>query len=272
MDGPVTAAEANRLLYSDLSESYDRTEACVVDPRHVRRLLEALDQALSVVPEATRVLDACGGSGNVSAILTGRGMAPVVVDVSSEMLARWAERAAGMGFSPETHVGAIEEFLRGDDRLWDLIVFSSALHHLEQPSAVLAIAASRLAAGGAIVTIYDPTLATRTLHALRMVDWIGHLLLHRPGEFVAVGRRWLRRRRDRATPSEAPHIGRLAERHALGGIDDFELRRTLQAQGLDIVVHERSHEARLVIVRALLRLLRRPSTFRFLAKRPVANV
>jgi ubiquinone/menaquinone biosynthesis C-methylase UbiE len=267
MDGPVTAAEANRLLYSDLAESYDRTEACVVDPRHRRRLAAALDEALAVVPEPTHVLDACGGSGNVSAVLTRHGIVPTVVDVSGEMLARWEHRAAGMGFSPETHVAQIEQFLQGDERRWDLIVFSSALHHLEQPDAVLAIAASRLAPGGAIVTIYDPTSATRALHLLRMVDWLGHLLVHHPREFVAVGRRWLRRKRDVKATAGEPHIGRLAERHALGGIDDLALRRGLEAEGLEIVVHERSHEARLWLVRAALRLLGTPSSFRFLVRR-----
>jgi ubiquinone/menaquinone biosynthesis C-methylase UbiE len=267
MNETVTAAEANRLLYSDLAESYDRTEACVIDPRHRQRLVDAIEEALSVVHGPTQVLDACGGSGNVSAILSRHGVVPTVVDVSSEMLTRWERKAASMGLSPETHVAPIEQFLQGDDRRWDLIVFSSALHHLEQPAAVLATAASRLSAGGAIVTIYDPTSATRALHVLRMVDWIGHLLLHQPREFVAVGRRWLRRRRDVQADAGAPHIGRLAERHALGGIDDLDLRRTLEAAGLAIIVHERSHEARLWVVRAALWMLRTPSSFRFLAQR-----
>jgi len=272
MDGPVTAAEANRLLYSDLAESYDRSEACVVDLRHRRRLLEALDEALEAVPEATAVLDACGGSGNVSAVLSQHDIVPAVVDVSSEMLAQWISRAQSMGLSPETHVAPIEEFLWGDERCWDLIVFSSALHHLERPTEVLALAAERLKAGGAILTIYDPTVATRTLRLLRMVDWVGYLLLHRPREFVAVGCRWLKRRRARATASGDPHIGRLAERHALGGIDDLALRRTLEVAGLDVLVHERCYEARLLIVRLVLRLLRSHSSFRFLAQRPAAGV
>lgn len=272
MDGHVTAAEANRLLYTDLAESYDRREACVVDPRHRRRLLEALDEALRVVSDAPEVLDACGGSGNVSAILSGSGIVPAVVDVSSEMLAQWISRAQGMGLAPETHVAPIESFLRDDRRCWDLIAFSSALHHLEHPAEVLALAATRLKEGGAILTIYDPTLATRMLRLLRMVDWIGYLLLHQPREFLIVGRRWFKRRRDRAARNDGSHIGRLAERHALGGIDDRALRGTLQDAGLDIVVHERCYEARLLIVRVLLRLLRRPSSFRFLAQRPAASV
>lgn len=271
MDGPVTAAEANRLLYSTLAESYDRTETCFVDPRQRRRLLEALDEVLSLVPDARRALDACGGSGNVSAILASRGVVPTLVDVSSEMLACWQDRALSMGLAPETHVGSIEEFLRADARRWDLIVFSSALHHLEEPDAVLAAAAARLDAGGAILTIYDPALATRTLRFLRMVDWLGHLLLHRPAELVAVGRRWVRRRRVGTAASAPPHIGRLAERHALGGIDDAKLRSTLQEHGLEIVVHERSYEARLLIVRIALRLVRCPSSFRFLAQRPASE-
>lgn len=262
----MTAAEANRLLYSELAQSYDRVESCVVNSRQRRRLRDALDEALNAVPRTSRVLDACGGSGNVSAILAGQGVVPTVVDVSREMLARWESRAESMGLHPETHVAPIEEFLRADGRRWDLIVFSSALHHLEDPDAVLVTAATCLAPGGAILTIYDPTLATRTLLVLRMVDWLGHLLLHRPREFVAVGQRWLARRRSGAPTNNAPHIGRLAERHALGGIDDLKLHRTLQNHHLNVVIHERSYEARLLVVRLLLRLSRRPSSFRFLAQ------
>lgn len=229
--------------------------------------MDALDEALSIVRKPTHVLDACGGSGNVSSILTRRGVVPTVVDVSSEMLARWEQKAAGMGLSPEIHVAPIEQFLQGDDRCWDLIVFSSALHHLEHPGVVLATAAWRLSEGGAIVTIYDPTSATRALRLLRMVDWIGHLLIHQPREFVAVARRWSRRRRDEKTAADTPHVGRLAERHALDGIDDLQLRRTLEAVGLEVIVHERSYEARLWIVRTALRVLGSPSSFRFLVRR-----
>jgi ubiquinone/menaquinone biosynthesis C-methylase UbiE len=263
----VTAAKANRQLSGDLAHEYEMVETCVADPRQQRRLRDALDEALKHVPQASRVLDACGGSGNVSGMLASKGVVPTVVDVSPEMLARWESRAKHMGLVPETHTGPIEEFLHGDDRRWDLIVFSSALHHLEEPDAVLATAAASLAPGGAILTIYDPTPATRTLHTLRMVDWLGHLLLRRPGEFKAVAkRRWERRRTN--PDGEAPHIGRLTERHALGGIDDLQLNRALQVQRLHIVVHERSYDARLLVMRALLRLLRRPSSFRFLAQAP----
>jgi 2-polyprenyl-3-methyl-5-hydroxy-6-metoxy-1,4-benzoquinol methylase len=268
MSEPLTAIEANRLLYRDLASDYDHTEACVVDARQHERLRAALLEALAIVPSPPRVLDACGGSGNASALLVAEGVVPTVVDVSAEMVARWEAKARDLGVEPETHTAPIEEFLAGDERLWELMVFSSALHHLEDPAQVLCAAADRLAPGGAIVTIYDPTLGDRTLRALRMADWLGDLLVRRPGEFVEVVRRRIARQRRAVAGSAEVHVGRTAERHALGGIDDRELRRRVERHGLEVVVHERLCEARLALVRLALRALRRPSSFRLLLRRP----
>ncbi len=249
MSEPLTAIEANRLLYRDLASDYDATEACVIDARQHERLRAALREALAIVPRPPRVLDACGGSGNAAALLAAEGVVPTVVDVSAEMLDRWEVKARGLGLEPETHVAPIEEFLAGDERRWDLMVFSSALHHLEDPAAVLCAAGDRLAPGGAIVTIYDPTLGDRALRALRMADWLGDLLVRRPREFAEVVRRRIARQRRAASGPAEAHVGRTAERHALGGIDDLALRRRVEGHGLEVVVHERRCEARLAPVR-----------------------
>jgi 2-polyprenyl-3-methyl-5-hydroxy-6-metoxy-1,4-benzoquinol methylase len=267
MSERLTAIEANRLLYRELAGDYDRTEACLVDARQHERLRAALLEALAIVSSPPGVLDACGGSGNAAELLVREGVVPIVVDVSAEMLAHWQRKARGLGVEAEVHATPIEDFLTADTRTWDLIVFSSALHHLEDPAAVLRTAASRLTIGGAIVTIYDPTLADRTLRALRLVDWMGHLLLHRPAEFVRVIRRRLARHRRGVAGAVEPHIGRTAERHALAGIDDLALRDGLERVGLEVIVHDRLCDARLAAVRLLLRLLRRPSAFRLLVVR-----
>jgi SAM-dependent methyltransferase len=272
MTEPLSAIEANRLLYRDLAPSYDETEACVIDARQHARLVAALDEALAAAPADPRVLDACGGSGNVAALLARRGLAAAVVDVSAEMLARWEAKAQSLGIATEVHAAPIETFLDADDRAWDLIVFSSALHHLESPRAVLVAAAAQLAPGGVILTIYDPTRADRVLRAVRMVDWLGHLLLHRPREFAAVGRRTIARKRQDLGGDASAHVGRTAERHALAGIDDLALRRDLSAAGLEVLVHERLYEARLGVLRLLLRVMRRPSAFRLLLRRPLAGL
>jgi hypothetical protein len=103
---------------------------------------------------------------------------------------------------------------------------------------------------------------------MRMIDWLGYLLIHQPREFLAVVRTRVLRRRRRAAAGVEASVGRTAERHALSGIDDFALRRRLEDRRLTVLVHERFVDSRLALVRLVLRIARRPSAFRLLAQRP----
>jgi len=58
-----------------------------------------------------------------------------------------------VGTRRRQRVAEIQGFLQDDDRRWNLVVFSSALHHLEDYRAVLALAVRRLAPGGVLATI-----------------------------------------------------------------------------------------------------------------------
>jgi len=164
-------------------------------------------------------------------------------------------KASDRGLPAETRVAAIEPFLREAGLSFDLIVFSSALHHLEDPGAVLDLAAARLAPGGVLLTVFDPTRTGGAGRFLRRVDYGLHVARHAP-------HRLLRRVRARDT------LGAAAERHAVAGLDDRELRARLEVAGLEILVHERRHDARFALTRGALRLLREPSAFAFLARRP----
>lgn len=75
------------------------------------------------------VLDACGGSGNVSLVLLERGIEPVLVDVSPHLLAIYERKAVERGHRPAFHESTIESFLETDSRTWDIIFFVAALHH-----------------------------------------------------------------------------------------------------------------------------------------------
>jgi ubiquinone/menaquinone biosynthesis C-methylase UbiE len=257
----MDAAEANRRFYETVAAEYDREEA-IANPRAQALLRDSLRRALDVVCPKPAALDACGGSGNVSELLVGMGVLPVLVDVSPEMVELWREKARRAGMEPEIVVAEIADFLRADPRRWDLVVFSSALHHLESYEDAVAAAAERLNPGGVLVTIFDPPLAERGDRALRRLDWVLFQAVHEPRDFVETVRNRLRR----ATADE-PAIGRMAERHALSGIDDLALRWLLEDRGFEIVVHERLPEARMAPMRALLRISGRDGAFRLIARR-----
>jgi ubiquinone/menaquinone biosynthesis C-methylase UbiE len=262
----VTAGEANRAFYAETAETYDASEECVVDPRLRRRLRDALEHALAFAPPNPRVLDACGGSGNVSLTLLDLGVRPITVDISPEMLAVYERKARASRHEAESVISEIGAFLERDERDWDVIVFSSALHHLEDYRRTLALAIRRLAPGGVLVTIFDPVPAGPLGRKLRRVEYAAHVVVRTPDrvpELVARRLPW------RSPPSaRSSSVGNLAERHALHGVDDLELRDLFESAGLDVIVHERTHDGRFALTRGLWRLLRHPSSFHFLVRRP----
>ena len=208
--------------------------------------------------------------GNVSLFLQTLGVRPTTVDISPEMLAIYERKATALGLAPAIEVAEIDAFLLDDSRSWDLIVFSSALHHLEDYAGTLELAAARLAPGGAIVTIFDPTAAGLLDRRLRRLEYVLHVLVRTPWRVPALVRR-------RIVPSGAVGsvdrtLGERAERHALAGIDDARVHRLFERLGLDVRVHERTYEARFGITRALYRLLRRTSSFHFIAVHAAAPV
>lgn len=265
----ISVPEANRRFYQSMADAYDATEHCVTDSGAQRLLMNLIRTGVESIqsPNAAssdlRVLDACGGSGNAAAMMVELGLQPVVADVSAEMLSRWRQRAQPMNFSPETHEIEIEEFLRTDGREWDLIVFSSALHHIEDYRGVVRLAVAKLAPGGVLVTAFDPVSAGRFGQSVRRIDSIVHWTLHNPRVAVGLVAAKLRRHGSHAEPP----IGRIAERHARKGMDDGELLRLLEKSGMSILAHQRDRQARLGMTRGLMRMTGLSGSFFIVARR-----
>ncbi len=264
----LTAAEANAQFYAGHAELYDRTEPCLVDPQQRQRLERAIAHALTLLGDTPHVLDACGGSGNAGTVLLRHGVVPVVVDVSREMTTLWAQKAQRAGVTSEIHVATVESFLAADPRRWDLVTFCSALHHLEDPGAVLRAAAQRLAPGGLILTMFDPTRSEQLLRHARKADWLSELARTEPRHFVDLAR-GVAQRRARGENGDAS-VGRIAERHAYSGIDDIALTAEFRERGLEVLIHDRYVDARTGALRDLLRAAGRPSHFHLLVRRPRA--
>lgn len=265
--GTVSTAEANRRFYAVTAETYDRTEECVVEPRLQGRLRETLVRALALVPPNARVVDACGGSGNASLLLHELGARPLTVDISPEMLELYARKARAHGWEPWTRVAEIEAFLAEGDTEWDLVVFSSALHHLDDYARTVDLAAARLAPGGVLVTIFDPLQVGPLGERLRWLDYVLHVVIKTPGRVPRLIARRLRRS-SRTEDGEA--FGAQAERHSLVGIDDLALRRRFEAAGLTVVEHGRTYDLRFRVTRGVARALGSPSSFHFIVRRPPA--
>ena len=263
----LSVADANRLFYQKHAENYDANEFCVVDPNSRALLRAVLASAVTAVnKQSIRALDACGGSGYASSVLLGLGVETTLVDISSEMIRRWQVKARSTGHEPDVREREISAFLSESQTPWDLIVFSSALHHVEDYGEVVELACEALSPGGVLVTAFDPVPGRSVARLVRRFDWIAHGLLHDRSFVIGAARAKLRRARVAGEPA----IGRLAERYATEGIDDRLLVDLIRRRGLEVILHKHEFRARLPAIRGVLRLTRAPSTFHLIARRPAA--
>jgi len=273
-------AEANRRYYAKTAELYDQTETCVTDAG-AQAILEAeLDQVLALLGrprDQIAALDACGGSGNVSLKLLRRSVATTTCDISVELLRILQKKSAAEALTPTLVCSEVADFLRLCPGRFDLVVFSSALHHLADIDGVLDLAIASLRPGGMIFTAFDPTPAGPRYQ--RLIAWVDYLTfkVHRqPGDLLAAAGRRARRLLSGASQGgdkqglamNDANLGVLAEYHVERGIDDLALVQRLQAQGVEVVWHRRLAGGRYTPTRALLRSLGAVTSFKLLLRKP----
>lgn len=272
-------AEANRRYYAKTAELYDQTETCVTDPGSQATLEAELDQVLALLdrPHAQlNALDACGGSGNITLKLLRRGVPTTTCDISVELLGILQQKAAAAGVVPKPVCVEVADFLAlGPDR-FDLIVFSSALHHLADVDAVLDLAVRALRPGGLIFTTFDPTPAgPRHERLITWLDYLAFKVVCQPGDLVAaVGRRVRRTlagvsqggNKQALTINDA-NLGVLAEYHVERGINDLVLVERLRRQGVEVLWHRRHAGGRYALTRTLLSRLGAVTSFKLLLRK-----
>lgn len=275
-------AEANRRNYAERAKKYASTCGCLRREQLQRELDHLIEQGLETVGDLGRApiaLDACGGSGNAALKLIEHGCETTLADISPELVEicrkQCADRQANCFFA----VGEIGHFLLETERTYDLVVFSSALHHLEDPFLVLSLAAQRLSPGGVIVTMFDPCpiprparLATNFTRIINRVAKEPSLLFTRTGPVL---RRMIKgqskeRMAKKGLELTDKNVGFIAEYHGSRGINDRALATRLTEQtSLIIVQHKRYIGGQINwLVRGILRLMRAPNRFSFILQRP----
>lgn len=277
-------AEANRQYYARTAELYENTESCVHDKAIQADLAADLDQILAMFSDVSRpisALDACGGSGNVSLKLLKRGVEITLVDISPELQAIFRLKSQAAGYPSRIVCSEIGKFLAEETRTYDLIIFSSALHHLENIDAVLKLAFDRLAPGGLLFTIFDPTLQKQQHRLSRLafgLEYYAFKIFIQTADLPkAVGRR-LRRMLSGASVDHKlssvlndDTIGMLAEFHVGTGIDDVALVERMKQAGYEVVWHHRYAEARFKLTRRVVGWTGDSTTFKLLLRKPAAS-
>lgn len=270
----LTAADANRKYYKSTAKLYDGVEQCMVSSHQQAMMEKDLFDILNKNPYPSnqlRILDACGGTGNASLKLLARKVPVTLCDISPELIEIFKAKCAHQGFvGYEVICENIITFFKNTDLKFDLIIFSSCLHHLEDYTSVLKLAANCLNHGGYIYTTFDPIRGTRKfpIAQLRWLDWLFYRFFNNP-ERILVGIK--RRLKRKSVASNYVTIdsscGKLAEYHAANGIDDFSLITSLELSGYNIVWHKRFVTTRTTIIRYALRLLGKQTTFKILLRK-----
>ena len=278
-------AEANREFYSQTADLYESTESCVTDSRLQRMLEIDLDRVLSVLalPVARiAALDACGGSGNISLKLLKRGVNVTLADISPELLGIFKRKAAELGYTPRTVCSEIASYFDQTDRTFDLIIFSSALHHLENIEGVLALAFKRLSPGGVLFSVFDPTARDQQRALTRILlrlDYYGFKVFCQTSDLLPAVRRRLRRILSGSDPMNKTQVGlnnttagMLAEYHVDRGIDDMALVACLRQTGYEVVWHERHASCRSKWLSRLVARLGDKTSFKLLLRKPTLHL
>lgn len=274
-------AEANRQYYTRTAQTYDTTETCLTDQHAQQMLDQDLDRIILLFkqpPATLHALDACGGSGNVALKLLHRGVDTTICDISPELLEIFQAKCVKQALTPTIICSEIGAFLVQQKEAYDIIVFSSALHHLENIENVLFLAYESLKSGGLLFTVFDPT--PRHDRITRTIMWLDYIIfkIHRQStDLVAATTRRLRRTYAALTRGRGngkqyldlneATLGVLAEYHVEQGIDDVALVERLKQIGFELVWHERYQGARYGFMRLLLWLRKDVTAFKLLLRK-----
>jgi len=268
--------EANVAFYLQVAEKYDTYETYLFDPDLQQSLEDDLDTIGSYfgpLGRAPSCLECGGGTGNLTLKMCARGWAVTVVDVSGKMLDLLHEKARALGHTPTLVHGPIEQFLGGATlQSYDLVAFSSVLHHLYSYSSVVERAVKQLRPGGIFYSNYDPVAPRRPLwsRGFNSLDIALAKILFDPADVLpGIGRR-LRKlflQKDSMFCRAVASAGDLAEFHVGTGVDDKQILKLLLASGFYIVKHQRFATGRTAVMQSLNERLRLLESFKIIARR-----
>jgi len=272
--------QANVNFYLQVAEKYDTYETYLFDPALQQSLEDDLDKIRSHFSQLGRspvCLDCGGGTGNLALKMCKRGWTVTVVDVSEKMLGLLGEKARALGHYPTLIHGSIEDYLHATHEPYDLVAFSSVLHHLYSYESVVERSLKRLRLGGVFYSNWDPLAPKSPLFA-RLFDSFDTTIakaLFDPADVLPGIRRRLHKlfsRNDAEFGRALASAGDLAEFHVRTGVDDQKLLAILQSNGFSVAEHRRFVTGRTNFTRVLNGYLRLLESFKIIAQRDSSKV
>ena len=265
---------ANKEFYREIAPKYDHYEYCASDEffqQGIEADLAKVEEALGSSRRPLQCLDCGAGTGNITLKMLNRGWDVTVVDVSPDMLSILKAKLEAAHKSATFINDSVENFLRQSRQNFDVISFSSVLHHLYSPLAVVKSAALRISRDGFFYSIFDPVAPSSKFLAACFsgVDTLFAKLLYDRNDFLPGLKRRLQKlcATDKGTNGRAfVSAGDLAEYHAYSGVNDRLIAHTLEREGF-VVDLKRYPVGRTKIMRWVDSHLQAVLNFRILAQR-----
>ncbi|MGE5422604.1 MAG: class I SAM-dependent methyltransferase [Ignavibacteriales bacterium] len=198
-----------------------------------KAVMEALSRSLG---RSIKAVDMCGGAGKAAFTMKQCDPASEIslVDLSEKMLGIAHKRMIEEGAGEIRIVQADAFSFLETAEQYDMIVFSSAIHHFKDPIKLLATAAERLSPQGIILTIAEPTPIIQTKRFKLMTFLFGHKEYK-----YAVVKRWVKNALSPGDTAADDEFFDIAEYQAYKGIDDIALSSQLNSAGLYPLIHLR---------------------------------
>jgi 2-polyprenyl-3-methyl-5-hydroxy-6-metoxy-1,4-benzoquinol methylase len=265
---------ANKEFYRQIADKYGGYESCASDAFFqgwIEEDLKIVERKLPKRGTAVRCLDCGGGTGNVTLKMLSRSWRVTVVDVSADMLEILERKVYSSGACATFLNESVESFFSRSNETFDVISFSSVLHHLYSPLDAVKTAAQQVSPQGFFYSVFDPVPPSSHFAAgcLLSLDTFLAKLLHDRGDiFPGVARRMrkLIAARETAHDRAVVSAGDLAEYHALEGIDDTAIESLLIQAGFQ-VDRKRYPVGRTGLMRQVNHYLQLVLNFKILAQR-----
>lgn len=197
-----------------------------------------LDILASKLTHPVRAVDMCGGTGKAAFVLKSCNMEcdVTLVDVSDQMLEVARKKAAKEHLTGINIVNSDAFAFFDSDEEYDLIIFSSAIHHFKEPVKLLSTAAERLSANGMLLIIAEPN----RLVTSKRYKFVKFLMSNRGAKIIKLRMTlqsiFTSRNNEIAAAEEEFDV---AEYQAHLGIDDKKLVKDMVNTGLYPLVHFR---------------------------------
>lgn len=220
--------QANIDVHAAEAMIYDALHTEIFNRYEQNRVKAGIRKIVGLVNEknGATALDVGCGTGNVALKLAAEGFQVTAIDISPEMLSRLSERVSTAGLKDQVQIvcSDAEDFLRSS-QTWDVVAFSSVLHHLPDYYRVLQLAASTLE-GRVIYIVHEPLSCRRVSLLSRALRKPFRKLFR-----LKLGLRGIRR------PSSIDYS--YSDYHARDGINVEKLSSFLEEQGFVIVEIQR---------------------------------